>query len=148
LLSAVEAVKHDQIEVSKEHIVNITINHFGGEMSLMSETTNITGNTNSSIVNDSQHSSATTHIQQIQTNQPIDLAADKLIKMINDHLSVDTAKMAESLVKQATEEIKKADKDDSKIRGFFGVLEPLMKTALLIPDAIDAFGKWAHLLGM
>ena len=94
MVPAIEALNHGQVAVSQEQIINIIFIHPGGNFVMseeMHKTTNITGNSNSSIVNESEHSSATTNIQQTQ-NQPIDMATTELIRLIYDHMGAETGK--------------------------------------------------------
>lgn len=105
---------------------------------------NVTG---SSINVGSDDATATTTYNVNTVAQPIDNAAEELITHLRKALTPETFPVVEGMINQATEEAKKEDKDDSKIKGLISVINPLIQTAGLIPSAVEAFQNWASFLG-
>lgn len=142
-----DALNDGQIRFKTNGNIVVVIER-GASLVSQNNSTNISGITNSAIVVNSENSSATTSVQQTSGSAELDKAMETLMSFVVAHLSPETAKVGEDLIKQATEEAKKPNRDESKLKGLLGILEPVIKTAAAVPELLNAFTGWSHLLGL
>ncbi|MFJ7941140.1 hypothetical protein ACIQYG_21995 [Peribacillus sp. NPDC096622] len=102
--------------------------------------------TGSSVNVASDNATASTSYNVNTVIQPIDKAAEELIIHLRKGLNPETFPVIEGMINQVTEEAKKEDGDESKIKGLIGVISPLIQTAGLIPSALEAFQNWTAFL--